>query len=68
MSPTFSMPAPGQGMLGQSSVGGLLAVAKGWWVAWITWRIEAAAIAHFRSASDRELEDFRFARSGISAP
>ena len=56
MSTTFSMPAPGQGMLEQSSVTGLLAVAKRWWVAWITWRIEAA-IAHLRAMSDRELDD-----------
>jgi hypothetical protein len=42
MSTTFSMPAPGQGMLEQSSVTGPLAVAKRWWVAYITWRIEAA--------------------------
>jgi hypothetical protein len=44
MSTTFSMPAPGQCMLEQSAVTGLLAVAKRWWVAYITWRIEAAAI------------------------
>ena len=67
MSTTFSMPAPGRGMLQQSSVAGLLAVAKGWWVAYFTWRVEAAAIAHLRSMSDRELEDFGLLSSGISA-
>ena len=58
MSTTFSMPAPGQGMLEQSSVTGLLAVAKRWWVAWITWRIEAAAIADVlpRQASPMSLD------------
>ena len=58
MSPTFSMPAPGQEMAGQSWGSGLLAVAKRWWVAWIAWRIETAAIAHLQSMSDRGLEDF----------
>jgi hypothetical protein len=57
MSTTFCMPAPGQGKLEQSSVTRLLAVAKRWWVAYITWRI-AAAIAHLRAMSDRELDDF----------
>src|SRR5262245_34669318 len=58
MSTTFCMPAPGQGKLEQSSVTGLLAVAKRCWVAYITWRIESAAIAHLRAMSDRELDDF----------
>jgi len=40
-------------MAGQSCGSGLLAVARRWWVAYITWRIDAAAIAHLRSASDR---------------
>jgi hypothetical protein len=57
MSTTFCMPAPGQGKLEQSSVTGLLAVAKRWGVAYITRRI-AAAIAHLRAMSDRELDDF----------
>jgi hypothetical protein len=58
MSTTFSMPAPGQGMLEQSSVTGLLAVARRWWVAYITWRIEAAAIDDFlpRQASPMSLD------------
>jgi hypothetical protein len=58
MSTTFSMPAPGQGMLEQSAVTGLLAVARRWWVAYITWRIEAAAIVDVlpRQASPMSLD------------
>ena len=65
MSTIFSMRASAQGMAGQSWISGLLAVAKRWWVAYITWRIKRAAIAQLCSMSDRELKDIGLSRSQI---
>ena len=66
MSTIFSMRASAQGMAGQSWISGLLAVAKRWWVAYITWRIKRAAIAQLCSMSDRELKDIGLTRSDIT--
>jgi uncharacterized protein YjiS (DUF1127 family) len=66
MSTIFSMRASAQGTAGQSRVSGLLAIAKRWWVAYITWRIKRAAIAQLCSMSDRELKDIGLARSDIT--
>jgi uncharacterized protein YjiS (DUF1127 family) len=48
-----------------SIVGKVAAAFKRLWVAYITWRIEQAAMAHLRSMSDRELEDLGLSRSQI---
>ena len=48
-----------------SIVGKAAAAFKRLWVAYITWRIEQAAIAHLRSMNDRELEDLGLSRSQI---
>ena len=53
-------------MAGQSWISGLPAVAKRWWVAYITWRIKRAAIAQLCSMSDRELKDIGLTRSDIT--
>lgn len=45
----------------------LLATVKTWWVAYLTWRIERAAIAHLEAMSDRELEDIGLTRSQIES-
>ena len=48
------------------SIDGTMATAlKGLWVAYITWRIERAAMAHLRSMSDRQLKDIGLSRSEI---
>ena len=49
----------------ESIVGRVMAASKRLWVAYITWRIEKAAIAHLRSMSDRELGDLGLSRSQI---
>jgi uncharacterized protein YjiS (DUF1127 family) len=48
-----------------SVVGRIAAAIRRLWVAYITWRIEQAAMAHLRSMSDRELEDLGLSRSQI---
>jgi uncharacterized protein YjiS (DUF1127 family) len=50
---------------GGSLVGRIAAAFKRLWVAYITWRVEQAAMAHLRSMSDRELEDLGLSRSQI---
>jgi uncharacterized protein YjiS (DUF1127 family) len=64
MSTIFSAPAP-QTIPGRSLVRGLVASLKRWWVAYITWRTEQAAIAQLWSMSDRTLKDIGFTRSEI---
>ena len=44
---------------------GLVASLKRWWVAYMTWRIEQAAIDRLCSMSDRALKDIGLTRSGI---
>ena len=66
MSMTFS--APGGARHGRAGPGsaGLGAILKGWWMAYLTGRIEQAAIAHLSSMSDRELKDIGLMRSRSS--
>jgi uncharacterized protein YjiS (DUF1127 family) len=44
----------------------LVATLKRWWVVYMTWRIEQAAIAQLWSMSDRELKDIGLTRSEIT--
>jgi len=55
------------GMTRQSWVGGVASALKRRWLAYITWRMEQAAIAHLKSMSDRDLKDIGIARSQIEA-
>src|SRR5262245_54645394 len=64
MSTISSSPAP-QGMTAHSLMVGLSANLKRWWVAYMTWRIERAAIDRLCSMSDRTLKDIGLTRSGI---
>jgi uncharacterized protein YjiS (DUF1127 family) len=64
MSTISSAPAP-QGLLGQSLLVGPVAALKRWWIAYLTWRMEQAAIAHLWSLSDRTLKDMGLTRSEI---
>jgi uncharacterized protein YjiS (DUF1127 family) len=61
ISTTTAHPHNGSG----SIVGRVAAASKRLWVAYITWRIEQAAMAHLRSMSDRALEDLGLSRSQI---
>jgi uncharacterized protein YjiS (DUF1127 family) len=56
-----SAPGAAQGMAELSATSRLLATLKRWWVAYMTWRIQRAAIT---SLGDRQLKDIRFTRSG----
>jgi uncharacterized protein YjiS (DUF1127 family) len=64
MSTISSAPAP-QGLPGQSLLVGPVAALKRWWIAYLTWRMEQAAIAHLWSLSDRTLKDMGLTRSEI---
>jgi uncharacterized protein YjiS (DUF1127 family) len=44
---------------------GLLTRAKGWWQAWIAWRVQMAAIERLAQLSDRELKDIGLTRTEI---
>ena len=46
-----------RGISGQSWTGRLMATLKRWLVAYLTWRIEQAAISELLSMSDRDLRD-----------
>lgn len=52
-----------------SEAPGILAVlASGirrWWAGYISWRLQAGAIAHLKSMSDRQLKDIGISRSQI---
>jgi uncharacterized protein YjiS (DUF1127 family) len=66
-----SAPAAAQGTAWHTAwrswASGLAATLNRWSVAYITWRIEQAAIALLWSMSDRELKDIGLTRSEITA-
>jgi uncharacterized protein YjiS (DUF1127 family) len=45
---------------------GLAATLKSWWVTYMSWRTERAAIAQLSALSDRALKDIGLARSEIT--
>ena len=45
---------------------GLAATLKSWWVAYMSWRTEQAAIAQLAALSDRALKDIGLTRSEIT--
>ena len=65
MSTIVSTPTPARGIAGQARIGGPAATVKRWWMAYITWRIEQAAITPLYSMSDRELKDIGLTRSQV---
>ena len=67
MSTIFSAPSVAQGITGRSWAGGFAASMKRRWVAYLTSRIEQAAIAQLWSMSDRELKDLGLRRSEITS-
>jgi uncharacterized protein YjiS (DUF1127 family) len=66
MSTTLGAPAAPQGMTGLSGPRRLLTTLERWLVAYMTWRMEQAAIAALSAMSDRELKDIRLTRSEIA--
>jgi uncharacterized protein YjiS (DUF1127 family) len=64
MSTVSSVSFETRGISGRSWTG-RLATLKRWLVAYLTWRIEQAAISELLSMSDRTLRDIGLTRSGI---
>ena len=67
MSAISSASTATRGMSEQSWTGRLVAALKQWWMAYITWRIEQAAIAQLWAMSDRELKDIGLTRCEITS-
>lgn len=67
MSTTFGTAASAQELAPSSWASGMLATAKRAWVAYMTWRIERAAIGQLSAMSDRQLKDIGLTRSEIVA-
>jgi uncharacterized protein YjiS (DUF1127 family) len=67
MSALSTTPCQRQGATTPSGSYGLLATLERWWVAYLTWQLERAAIANLSMLSDRELEDIGLHRSRIPA-
>jgi len=65
MSTISSAPIAAQDIAGRPWANGLGAILNDWWVAYMTRRIERAAIAQLMSMSDRELKDIGLVRSDI---
>jgi uncharacterized protein YjiS (DUF1127 family) len=66
MSTTFGT-ASAQELAPSSWARGILATAKRTWVAYMTWRIERAAIDQLSAMSDRQLKDIGLTRGEIVA-
>lgn len=66
MSTILSAPTAPEARTRKSWTVGLPATLKRWWVAYITWRIEQAAIAQLWKMSDREFKDIGLTRSAIT--
>ena len=67
MSTTVSAPAAPRGIAGQSWFKELVATLERWLAAYMTWRLEQAAIAALSAMSDRELKDIGLTRSEIAS-
>ena len=65
MSTIFAAPMAAQG-IAEQWIAPLAATLKRWWLAYITWRIEQAAIAQLCAMSDRELKDIGLTRCEIT--
>ena len=65
MSTIFSAPAAARGIPGRSFVNRTAATLNCWWAAYLTWRLERAAINTLSSLNDRELKDMGLDRSEI---
>jgi uncharacterized protein YjiS (DUF1127 family) len=61
-----SAPAAAQPTSPQARQTSLLAGMKRWWLDYLTWRAEEAAISKLWAMSDRELKDIGLTRSQIA--
>jgi uncharacterized protein YjiS (DUF1127 family) len=67
MSTTLETTASAPELAGASWANSILASAKRAWVAYISWRIQRAAIDQLSAMSDRQLKDIGLTRSEIVA-
>ena len=65
MSTISSAPAAAPDMATGSAARRLGPALKRWWMAYMTWRAEQAAVATLSALSDRQLKDIGLTRSGI---
>jgi uncharacterized protein YjiS (DUF1127 family) len=65
MRTTLGAPVTPQSITEKSLAKVIRAKLRGYWAAYINWRIEQAAIDQLKSLSDRELKDIGLDRSGI---
>jgi uncharacterized protein YjiS (DUF1127 family) len=66
MSTISNAPNSAQGMFAPSGFDRLRATLTRWWVAYMTWRIERAAITQLQLMGDRDLKDIGLTRSSIT--
>ena len=66
MSTISSAPVAARSTTSHFQAIGLAASLKRWWLAYITWRTQRAAVTALRSMSDRELKDIGLTRSEIT--
>lgn len=60
-----SAPAAAGHIAIEKGSGRAVSTVKRWWMAYVTWRAEQAAIATLSALNDRQLKDFGLTRSGI---
>ena len=66
MSTISGAPHAAQVMFAPSGFDRLWATLTRWWVAYMTWRIERAAITQLQLMGDRDLKDIGLTRSSIT--
>jgi len=66
MSTIPNAPDAAQGIFAPSGFDRLRGTLARWWVAYMTWRIEQAAIIQLQSMGDRDLKDIGLTRSSIT--
>ena len=67
MSTISTTPASSEAFTGNSWATRPAAILKRWWMAYLTWRLEQAAIAQLGALSDRELKDIGLRRCEIES-
>ena len=67
MSTISTTPASSEVFTGNSWATRPAAILKRWWMAYLTWRLEQAAIAQLGALSDRELKDIGLRRCEIES-
>jgi len=64
---TISSAIPPRDSVGDRLPRTMGAALKGWWMAYVNWRLEQLAISRLHSMSDRELKDMGVSRAQIES-